>query len=86
VKYQVIVSVMPHQALLDPQGKAVGQRLQQQLGAGIGEVRMGKLIQMDIEAETEAAAQKIAENAIQSLLANPVMERGTILSTRVFIP
>jgi phosphoribosylformylglycinamidine synthase len=82
VKYQVIVSVMPHQALLDPQGKAVGQRLQQQLGAGIGEVRMGKLIQMELEADSEEKAKAMATEAIQHLLANPVMERGEILFVR----
>jgi phosphoribosylformylglycinamidine synthase PurS subunit len=73
---------MPHQALLDPQGKAVGQRLQQQLGAGIGEVRMGKLIQMELDADSEEKAKAMATEAIRHLLANPVMERGEILFVR----
>ena len=41
---------------------------------------MGKLIQMELEADSEAKA--MATEAIQHLLANPVMERGEILFVR----
>ena len=72
--YTVQVKVMPLKELLDPQGKAVVGGLQN-LGIGsVREVRVGKNIQLQIEAASEGEARKIAEEAGRKLLANPVME------------
>jgi phosphoribosylformylglycinamidine synthase subunit PurS len=72
--YTALVKVMPHKELLDPQGKAVLGGLGN-LGLGdIKDVRIGKHIALQVEAGTEAEAKKIAEEAAQKLLANPVME------------
>ena len=65
---------MPLKDLLDPQGKAVlGGLLNLGLN-GIGEVRIGKHITLQIEAASEDAAKQMAEEASKKLLANPVME------------
>lgn len=64
---------MPHKELLDPQGKAVLGGLHN-LGLQVNDVRIGKHISLQIEAPSEEAAKKIAEEASAKLLANPVME------------
>ncbi len=65
---------MPLKELLDPQGKAVHNSLEN-LGLGdINKVRIGKHITLQIEAQNKDKAKEIAEKACNKLLANPVME------------
>lgn len=72
--YHVQIKVMPLKDLLDPQGKAVLGGLQN-LGLGaVSDVRVGKHITLQVEAESEAQAKQMAEDASKKLLANPVME------------
>ena len=68
------VKVMPLKELLDPQGKAVMGGLTNLELKGIKDVRIGKNITLQIEAETADAAKLVAEEAAQKLLANQVME------------
>ena len=72
--YHVQIKVMPLKDLLDPQGKAVLGGLSNLGLTTIADVRVGKHITLDIDAESEAAAKQIATEACQKLLANPVME------------
>jgi len=65
---------MPLKDLLDPQGKAVLGGLQNLGIQSVQDVRVGKHITLQIEAENETAAKAIAETASKQLLANPVME------------
>jgi len=74
MNYSVQIKVMPLRELLDPQGKAVIGGLQNLGIKAIQDVRIGKNIQLQIEATTPDEAKKIAENASLKLLANPVME------------
>ena len=77
--YTVQVKVMPLKELLDPQGKAVMGGLQN-LGLGnIQDVRVGKNITLQVEANTPDQAKAIAEEASKKLLANPVMEYFEII-------
>jgi phosphoribosylformylglycinamidine synthase PurS subunit len=72
--YNVQIKVMPLKDLLDPQGKAVLGGLQN-LGLGsVSDVRVGKHITLQIDADSEAQAKQLAEDASKKLLANPVME------------
>jgi len=72
--YTVQVKVMPLKDLLDPQGKAVMGGLQN-LGINtISDVRIGKHIDLQIEANSKEEALVSAEDAAKKLLANPVME------------
>jgi phosphoribosylformylglycinamidine synthase subunit PurS len=66
---------------LDPQGKAVLGGLSNLGLKNIADVRIGKHIQLNIEASGSDAARKIAEEASEKLLANPVMEEYTIQIT-----
>ena len=67
--------------MLDPQGKAVMGGLSNLGLKNIEDVRIGKHIQLNIEAIDAAEAKKIAEEASEKLLANPVMEEYTIQIT-----
>jgi phosphoribosylformylglycinamidine synthase PurS subunit len=72
--YTVQVKVMPLKDLLDPQGKAVMGGLQS-LGIGnVEDVRIGKNITLQVNADTPENAKAIAEEASKKLLSNPVME------------
>ncbi len=72
--YTVQIKVMPLKDLLDPQGKAVLGGLQN-LGLGnVSDVRIGKHIDLQIDAADKDAARSAAEEAAKKLLANPVME------------
>jgi phosphoribosylformylglycinamidine synthase subunit PurS len=60
--------------VLDPQGKAIGNALASLGFAGIGEVRQGKLIQLDLAETNPARARDAVEAMCRGLLANPVIE------------
>ena len=72
------IKVMPLKELLDPQGKAVVEGLHNLGIKNISDVRIGKHINLQIEAATKEEAMQIAEEAAKKLLANPVMEEYTI--------
>jgi phosphoribosylformylglycinamidine synthase PurS subunit len=72
--YTVQVKVMPLKDLLDPQGKAVMGGLQNLGLNNVNNVRIGKHIDLTVEADSKEAAGALAEEAAKKLLANPVME------------
>lgn len=72
--YSVQIKVMPLKELLDPQGKAVMGGLQNLGLNSVNDVRIGKNINLQVEADSAAHAKQIAEEASKKLLANPVME------------
>src|ERR1700748_905398 len=72
--YSFEVKVMPLKELLDPQGKAVMGGLQNLGLSTVNDVRIGKNISLQIDADSSEDAKKIAEEATKKLLANPVME------------
>jgi phosphoribosylformylglycinamidine synthase len=72
--YNVQIKIMPLKDLLDPQGKAVMGGLENLGLKGVEDVRVGKHITLQVDAETEDAARRIADEASKKLLANPVME------------
>lgn len=69
---------MPLKELLDPQGKAVLGGLANLGIRSVNDVRIGKHIQLNIEAVSAEEARSIAVEAAQKLLANPVMEDFTV--------
>ncbi|MBM3568201.1 MAG: phosphoribosylformylglycinamidine synthase subunit PurS [Alphaproteobacteria bacterium] len=64
--------------VLDPQGKAIGHALEGMGFAGLGEIRQGKLIEIDLAERDPAKARAQVEEMCRKLLANPVMERYAI--------
>jgi phosphoribosylformylglycinamidine synthase len=74
MKFKAEIDVMPLDALLDPQGKAVTGSMQNIGLAEIANVRIGKHITLEIEAGSEEEARQKVDTACQKLLANPIME------------
>jgi phosphoribosylformylglycinamidine synthase subunit PurS len=74
MKFTAQIQVMPHKVLLDPQGKTVTKNLKRIGLESCSDVRIGKNIQMDVEAADKAAAEKTVKEACEKLLINPIME------------
>ncbi len=71
---KAIVTVMLKPGVLDPQGRAIGHALETLGFEGVGDVRAGKVIELEL-AETDAARAKAAAEAMaDKLLANTVIE------------
>jgi phosphoribosylformylglycinamidine synthase subunit PurS len=64
--------------VLDPQGRAIGNALASLGFTGVGEVRQGKLIEIELDGSDRAAAQAKVERMCRDLLANPVIENYAI--------
>ena len=73
-QYRLEVRVKPRPGLLDPQGKAVHHSLNSLGWDGVGDVRVGKAIYIDMEAESAEAATAAVDEMCRKLLANPVTE------------
>jgi phosphoribosylformylglycinamidine synthase len=71
---KAIVTVMLKEGVLDPQGRAIGQALHGLGFTEVGEVRAGKVIELDLKTADAAIAAAQAEAMAQKLLANPVIE------------
>ncbi|HZT93489.1 MAG TPA: phosphoribosylformylglycinamidine synthase subunit PurS [Gaiellaceae bacterium] len=67
------VLVRPKPGILDPQGEAVGSALGH-LGFDIRDARVGKVIDLELEAADEAAARAEVERMCEELLTNPLIE------------
>lgn len=74
MKYKANITIMPLKALLDPQGKAVTMSMKNIQLPEIENVRIGKHITLEIEAENKETAISKVELACKRLLANPIME------------
>lgn len=73
--FRASIDVMPHDNLLDPQGKAVTGAMGNLGLPEITGVRIGKHITLQIEAQDKKAAEAKVEEACKKLLANQVMEK-----------
>jgi phosphoribosylformylglycinamidine synthase len=77
MKFQAEIDIMPRAEILDPQGKAV------KLGLGnlginnVNDIRVGKHIVMNLEAENLEEAKQKTETACKKLLANMIVEEYT---------
>ena len=67
------VIITPKREVLDPQGKTVQSALEHMGCAGVGEVRVGKYIEIELDGEREEVEKKLNEYA-DKFLANPNIE------------
>jgi phosphoribosylformylglycinamidine synthase subunit PurS len=72
------VHVRLKDGVLDPQGAAIGRALGQLGFAGLGEVRQGKMIELELAETDRAQAEARVRAMCERLLANPVIETYTI--------
>ncbi len=71
---KIRVDVMLKNGVLDPQGKAIGHALGNLGFSGIGDVRAGKVIELDLAETDSAKAIEAAKQMAEKLLANLVIE------------
>lgn len=74
MKFIAEIDVMPHKALLDPQGKAVTGSMKNLGLPEIENVRIGKHITLEVEADSESNAKSKVDDACKKLLCNQIME------------
>jgi phosphoribosylformylglycinamidine synthase len=72
------VTVMLKSGVLDPQGKAIGQALNRLGFQGVGDVRQGKVIEIELEDTDQARAHARLSDMCEKLLANTVIENYAI--------
>ena len=65
--------VRPKAGILDPQGQAVGTSLRE-LGFGVSNARVGRVIDLEVDAAEPEAARAEVERMCERLLANPLIE------------
>ena len=68
------VHIMPRDGVLDPQGKAIAHALASLGFAGVGEVRQGKVIDLELSESDAARARQTLDEMCRKLLANTLIE------------
>ena len=74
MKFRAEIDVMPLKSLLDPQGKAVSASMGNVGLSEIGNVRIGKHITLEIEADNKDIAAAKVDEACKKMLCNQIME------------
>lgn len=74
MKFNASITIMPLKALLDPQGKAVTSSMKNLGLPEIDNVRIGKHVTLEVDANNRDEAHQKVEVACKKLLANPIME------------
>jgi phosphoribosylformylglycinamidine synthase subunit PurS len=72
--HRFVVSVMPKPGILDPQGRAVEQSLPHLEVSGVSQVRVGRRVELTVEAADLLAARAVAERLAAEVFANPIIE------------
>lgn len=75
MKFKATIHIMPRPEILDPQGKATLHGLHNLGFAQVEAVRIGKQVEVTVEADNTEAAKTTLEDACKKLLANPVIEQ-----------
>ena len=76
--YRFAVNVTPKEGILDPQGRAVERSLPHLGIEGVSAVRVGRRVELTVEAGDEAAARATVEKLASDLLSNPLIEAYAI--------
>ena len=71
---KIVVDVMLKPEILDPQGQAVSNALPSLGFAPASSLRIGKHVELELDAPDEASALEQAHKMAETLLANPVIE------------
>jgi len=74
MQFLVEIRVVPRRGILDPQGKAVHGALTALGFAGVEEVHVGRVIRIELRADSAEAARERAIAMCRQILANPVTE------------
>ena len=74
MKFKAQIDIMPLKSLLDPQGKAVSASMKNIDLSEIDNVRIGKHITLDVEADNLKSAEQKVDTACKKMLCNQIME------------
>ena len=74
MQYRALIRVTLRPSVLDPAGVAVRSGLEQLGHTNVQNVRIGKFVELELDAEDEAAARAQVDRMCDQLLANPVIE------------
>ena len=77
-EFRFAVNVLPKDGILDPQGRAVEGSLGHLGIEGVSGVRVGRRVELTVEAETESAARTTVERLASELFSNPLIESFAI--------
>ena len=77
MRFKAEIDIMPLKSLLDPQGKAVSASMKNIELSEITNVRIGKHITLEVEAENSEIANEKVNTACQKMLCNQIMESYT---------
>ncbi|MEO6133217.1 MAG: phosphoribosylformylglycinamidine synthase subunit PurS [Saprospiraceae bacterium] len=77
MKFKAEIDVMPLKELLDPQGKTVARNMDHAGFSGVDDVRIGKHMEIILDAQDEASANETIDQACKKFLANMIMESYT---------
>ncbi len=72
--HRFAVNVTPKPGILDPQGRAVEGSLGHLGIEGVSAVRVGRRVELTVDAADEQAARSVVERLATELLANPLIE------------
>ena len=72
--FRFAVNVTPKPGILDPQGRAVEKSLPHLGIAGVSGVRVGRRVELTVQAADAAAARVVVDRLASELLSNPLME------------
>jgi phosphoribosylformylglycinamidine synthase len=70
---RVLVLIRPKEGILDPQGDAVRHSLQK-LGFDVSATRVGRVVDLEVDADDRDQAYEKVERMCRELLANPLIE------------
>ncbi|HLA16958.1 MAG TPA: phosphoribosylformylglycinamidine synthase subunit PurS [Candidatus Limnocylindrales bacterium] len=76
--FRFVVSVMPKEAILDPQGRAVEQSLPHLGVTTASGVRVGRRVELTLEAAGETEARETVERLAHELFSNPLIETASV--------
>jgi phosphoribosylformylglycinamidine synthase len=77
--FRFAVEVMPKPGILDPQGRAVEGSLPHLGVTSVHGVRVGRHVELSVDAETEGAARAVVDRLAAELFANPLIESWSVV-------
>ena len=81
-RFRLAIHILPRRGILDPQGKAVTDALHSLGFAGVGDVKVGRHLVVEVDAPDADAARDEGRAMCEKLLANPVTEDFEIADVR----
>ena len=78
---KVRINIVLKDSVLDPQGQAITIALRNQGFSGVNNVRQGKILDMDLNAESLTDSKELIEKMCKDLLINPQIETFSIHET-----